>query len=95
MSLGLDQRSEGVAGRLYDLDLSDEGRLLQTVASFFVTQAGYPIRYGTSDGEKLQVAGALGTAEKVTEYVLSLMSAPDSPLTVALAYQLRKREVSE
>jgi hypothetical protein len=89
LSLGLDAVDDAVHGRIYDLDLSEMGNLVQTIESYFVPQSGYPISYGPRQGRTIETRGKLDSTEELTSYLLEMMSAPNSPLTVALAFRLR------
>jgi hypothetical protein len=91
LSLGLDATEDGVEGRQYDLDLVGASRQSLTVAGFFVPQGGYPIRNGVSEGGSFEIHGYLGNSEQIRDYLLGILSDPDSRLTVGLAFQLRQR----
>lgn len=91
LALGLDATRDDINGRQYDLDLTDAAGNAQTVAAFFVPYGGYPIRNGTVRAGMFETNGYLESAEKVKEYLLAMLSDPNSPLTVALAFQLRQR----
>lgn len=91
LALGLDQREDGVPGRLYDLDLTEMSSHVTTVGSFFVTHTGYPIQFGEVDRSGAFYShGNLNTSEELIKHLFDLISSPDSSLTVAIAFRMRR-----
>jgi hypothetical protein len=92
LRLALDPRVDNIHGRVYDLDLMGLVDGPRTIGSFHVRHNGYPVTYGKLRNGVFNDIEPLYDSEGVRNYLVGMMSNPDSPLTVSIAFGMRQNQ---
>jgi hypothetical protein len=91
--MALGKINEGVDGVSYALSVQTEIDSFE-VGGYFVSSKGYPVRYGSielGDFERvIKPSQVFANKDEIERHLESLVSNPDSPLIVRLAYMLRR-----